>query len=123
MFELPDVIAALPRRGFHFSARAAAEADAIIAAGPAGLFQRLLRDQESEAVHLVARRVLDAFLRDQVARPPGWLAPDCGADDIATHVRGVRDALAVTAEMLRGTPPDAREAVLRQRAPLAFLGG
>ncbi len=120
MFELPDTIAALPRRGFEFSAQASGEADAIIARGPAALFQRLLRDQESEAVYLVARRVLDAFLRDDTASP---LPLDCGADDIAAHVRAVRDDLAATAGMLRNTQPDTRDAVRRQRAPLALLGG
>jgi hypothetical protein len=123
MFELPDTIAALPQRGFEVSAQAAAEADAIIAAGPAGLFQRLLRDQESEAVHLVARRVLDAFLGEHAASPPGWPPPDCGADEIAEHVRGARDDLATTIGLLRGATPDARDAVRRQRAPLALLGG
>jgi Iron-containing redox enzyme len=123
MFELADTLTALPPRGFEFSARASAEADAIIAQDPALVFQRLLRDQESEAVHLVARRILDTFLRDQAARPPGWPPADCGADDIAEHVRVIRDDLAVTVGMLQGTQPDTRDAVRRQRAPLALLGG
>jgi Iron-containing redox enzyme len=133
MFELPDTIAALPRRGFEFSAQASAEADAILAQDPAALFQRLLRDQESEAVYLVARRVLDAFLRDQPDRLPLGLSPldlpvdllplDCGADDIAAHVRAVRDELTATIGKLRNTQPDTLEVVLRQRAPLALLGG
>jgi hypothetical protein len=123
MFELPDTMAALPRRGFEFTAQARAEADAIIAQDPAALFQRLLRDQESEAVHLVARRVLDAFLRDHVARPPGWLPQDSDADDIAEHVHGVLDDLAVTVGTLRGGKPDTRDLVRRQRAPLALLAG
>ena len=123
MFELPDTIAALPQHGFEVSAPAAGEADAIIAAGPAGLFQRLLRDQESEAVHLVARRVLDAFLGDQVARPPGWPPLDCGPDEIAEHVRVARGDLAPAIALLREAAPDARDAVRRQRAPLALLGG
>jgi hypothetical protein len=123
MFELPDTITALAQRGFEFSARAPEEADAVIAQGPAALFQRLLRDQESEAVHLVARRVLDAFLRDRAASPPGWPPLDCGADEISEHVSAVRDDLAVTVGMLRGAQPDARDALRRQRAPLALLGG
>jgi hypothetical protein len=123
MFELPDTIAALPRRGFEFSAGAAADADAIITQDPAGLFQRLLRDQESEAVHLVARRVIDAFLRDHAASQPGWLALNSVADDIARYVRAVRDDLAVPVGMLRDAQPDTRAVVQRQRAPLALLGG
>jgi hypothetical protein len=129
MFEPLDTIAALPRRGFEFSAKASEEADAIIAQDPAALFQRLLRDQESEAVHLAARRVLDAFLRDHTASwppdrlPPDRLSLDSSADDIAAHVRAVRDELASTVAMLRSTRPDTRDVVLRQRAPLALLGG
>jgi Iron-containing redox enzyme len=128
MFEPPDTIAALPRRAFEFSPQASAEADAIIAQDPAALFQRLLSDQESEAVHLVARRVLDAFLRDHTASQAGRLPLnrlplDSGADDIAAHVRAVRDELSVTTRMLRDTHPETREVVLRQRAPLAMLGG
>jgi hypothetical protein len=123
MFDLPDTTCALPARGFEFTAGALAQADAVIAQGPAALFQRLLRDQESEAVHLVARRVLGAFLRDHAASPPGWPPPGSSADDIAGHVRAVRDELAVAAGMLRGAAPDTRDAVRRQRAPLALLSG
>jgi Iron-containing redox enzyme len=123
MFEPPDTIAALPRRGFEFSAQASEEADAIIAQDPAALFQRLLRDQESEAVHLVARRVLDAFLRDHTASQSGPLSPDSSADDIAAHVGAARDELATTVGMLRNAQPETRDVVLRQRAPLAMLGG
>ncbi|HUN35152.1 MAG TPA: iron-containing redox enzyme family protein [Trebonia sp.] len=123
MFELPDTIAALPRLGFEVSAQAAGEADAIIAAGPVALFERLLGDQESEAVHLVARRVLGAFLTEHAASPPGWPPVDCGADGIAEHVRVARNDLTTTIGTLRGAGPDARDAVRRQRAPLALLGG
>jgi hypothetical protein len=74
-------------------------------------------------VHLVARRVLDAFLRDHAARPPGGLPLDSSPDDIAGHVRAVRDDLAMTTRMLREAEPGARAVVRRQRAPLALLGG
>jgi hypothetical protein len=127
-FQLPDTMAALAQRGFEFSAQACEEADAIIsqhphAQFPYSLFQRLLRDQESEAVHLVARLVLDAFLRDRTARPAGWRPADASAGAIATHVSQVRAGLAVTVESLRSTQPDTRDVVLRQRAPLGLLGG
>jgi hypothetical protein len=68
-FELPDTIAALPRRPFHFSAAAFTEADALVAQPPEALFRRLLADQESEAAMLAARRVLDAFLTGPAAGP------------------------------------------------------
>ncbi len=135
-FELPDTIAALARRGFEFSAQACEEADAIIAQPPQALFQRLLRDQESEAVHLAALRVLDGFLRDHTrggpgggasrARntiPAGWLPVDASASDIAVRVSRARDGVAATVASLLDTEPDTRDVVLRQRAPLGLLGG
>jgi hypothetical protein len=118
-FGLPDTLAALPQLGFEVSVAAVEEADAIIGLGPGALFQRLLRDQESEAVHLVARRVLDAFL----GGPVSWLPLDSGADEIAAHVRVARDDLAGAVGLLLAAAPDARDAVRRQRAPLALLGG
>jgi hypothetical protein len=114
--QLPDTIAALPQYGFEFSARACAEAGAIVSQQPDALFQRLLRDQESEAVHLVARRVLGAFL-------PERAATSATAADIAAQVSHVRAGLASIVDDLLATEPDTRVAVLRQRAPLALLGG
>jgi hypothetical protein len=123
-FELPDTIAALPRREFEFSARASEEADAIVARPPHELFLRLLRDQESEAVHLVARRVLHAFFTAAPdSGPDGRPTADASADEIAAHVSQARAGLAATIEALLATEPGDRDAVLRQRAPLGLLGG
>ncbi len=133
-YEPPDTIAALPLRGFEFSAAAAQEADAILAQPPDALFRRLLADQESEAVLLAARRVLDAFLAPHAQAPAGTagqggragrcgLADDASADEIAAHVLAVRTELAAAIEALAGIEPDARMAVVRQRAPLGLLGG
>ena len=62
-FEPPDTIAALPRRPFEFSPQAAsARPTRSWRRTPDGLFRRLLSDQESEAVLLAARRIIDAFL-------------------------------------------------------------
>jgi hypothetical protein len=123
-FELPDTIAALPLRPFEFSAVAREEADAIIAQRPDALFRRLLRDQESEAVLLVARRVIDAFLRPHTAAPSAaGLRCDASADDIAAHVAQTRAGLAGTIGLLSHVGPDTRAAVIRQRAPLGLLGG
>jgi Iron-containing redox enzyme len=139
----PDLIAALPRGGFEVSAQACEQADAIIAQPPQALFRRLLNDQESEAVHLVARRILDAFLpgspegspqgspegspeggpEGSTEGPAGGLPADATAGDIAAHVGQVRAALAATAGSLRDAEPDARAVVLRQRAPIGLLGG
>jgi hypothetical protein len=118
-FELPDTIAALPPRGFEFSSRAQAEADAVIAGPPEQMFGRLLRDQESEAVLLVARRVLDAFLTSEAAAGP----PFASAGDIAAAVAQARAALTGTLEPLLAGDPGGRAAVLRQRAPLGLLTG
>jgi hypothetical protein len=125
-FEPPDTIAALPRRAFEFSGQAREEADAIIAQPPGALFRRLLRDQESEAVWLVARRVIDAFLGEE--RPAG-LPDDAGADAIGAQVAQTRAELAGTISSLLSSGsqsravPDERDLVIRQRAPLGLLGG
>ncbi|KIF06526.1 hypothetical protein PL81_07000, partial [Streptomyces sp. RSD-27] len=61
-FTLPDLTTSLPAGPFEASPEGAAEAARITAGSPAGLFRRLIADQESEAVLLAARRVLAAFL-------------------------------------------------------------
>jgi len=122
-FELPDTIAALPRRPFEFSARAAAEAQEILALPAEALFLRLLRDQESEAVLLAARRVIGAFLSQpgvSLDEAPGQQA---GPDDIGAHVGQARAGLSGLIGSWPLTEPDIREAVLGQRAPLGLLGG
>ena len=124
-FELPDLIAALPRRAFEFSPAARTEADAIISRPPDALFRRLLGDQESEAALLVARRVIDAFLRPHAATTaaPAGPPPDATVDDIAAQVDLARAGLVTAIEALSRAEPDVRDAVLRQRAPLGLLGG
>lgn len=121
-FEPPDTIAALPLRGFEFSDNAREEADAIIAQRPDALFRRLLRDQESEAVLLVARRVIDAFVRPHT-EAAAELQDNASADDIAAHVAQTRAELAATIASLSRLDPGTRDAVLRQRAPLGLLSG
>jgi hypothetical protein len=133
VFELPDMIAALSLRAFEFSDKAREEADAIIAQQPDALLRRLLSDQESEAALLAARRVIDAFLRQHVAAPSAaglrddagaaGLRDDASADDIAAHVARTRADLAATIASLAGIEPEARDAVVRQRAPIGLLGG
>ena len=137
-YEPPDTIAALALRPFEFSGTAPGEADAIIAQQPGALYRRLLDDQESQAVLLVARRVIDAFLRPHAAAAAAagpaddasTGASDAGdtsasgiADDIAARVAKTRAELAATIASLAQTGPDARDAVVRQRAPLGLLGG
>jgi hypothetical protein len=122
-FALPDTIAALPQRPFTFSSSGSTEARAVLRAVPDELFRRLLRDQESESTLFVARHVIDAFLR-----PPGAALAETDqlpsdADGIAAQVAGVRDELAASVTALAQLDADVREVVLRQRAPLALLGG
>lgn len=136
-FELPDTIAALPQRPFEFSSSGWDEAAAILATEPDELFRRLLRDQESEAVLLAARRIIHAFL---TADPPDVAASadastdgldhadastDSGGfvDTVAARVGSVRAALAATIERLIRLEPDEGAAVARQRAPLGLLSG
>jgi Iron-containing redox enzyme len=114
--QLPDTTTALPPLGFEFSPQACTEAAAILAQPPGALFQRLLRDQESEAVHLAARRVLGAFF-------PGHAGAPATADAIAAQVSKVRADLAATIDTLLASDQETRDVVLRQRAPLALLGG
>jgi hypothetical protein len=122
-FEPPDLIAALPVRPFEFSEAASREADSIVAGPAAALFQRLIGDQESESTWLVARRVLDAFLGRSGRLTD--LSDDAGPDEIAEYVMGVRAELTTTIESLDAAlvGPDARDAVLRQRAVLGFATG
>jgi hypothetical protein len=124
-FELPDTIAALPERPFEFSAAAWEQAGALRSAGPHELFRRLLQDQESESTLLVARRVIAAFLGQEDATAPGAgaLPPDAGADAIAAHLAAARGELAAAIESLQRLEPEVRQAVVRQRAPLALLAG
>ncbi len=121
-FEPPDMIAALPLRPFEFSEAASRDAEAVIAQQPEALFRRLISDQESETVLLVARRVLDAFLRPH-SEPSAELPADAGPDEIAAHVAVLRAQFAAVLGSLAVTDGDGRDAVLRQRAVLGLLGG
>jgi hypothetical protein len=115
----PFETVALPPLGFEASAAACAEADAIVTLPPYALYRRLLADQESEAVHVAARRVLDGFLRKAVV-------PTGSAPDIAAAVSAaVSAARAWMASQLAAAPFPAAEraVVMRERAPLALLAG
>lgn len=120
-FPLPDLTTSLPRAPFEASPAAAAEAADTAAAEPGTLFRRLLADQESESALLAARRVLAAFLApDADDTEPEFT----GADAIADYVLAARAELAAALTPLReAEDPEIRDAVLRQRAPLALIGG
>ncbi|WP_052229746.1 iron-containing redox enzyme family protein [Streptomyces sp. CT34] len=116
-FPLPDRTTSLPRAPFHFSPYAAEEATAVLDGEPAGLFRRLLTDQESETTLLIARRVLAAFLAS--AEPQ----PSADAEEIAARVHETRRALEPAVTTLRAAGSETRDLVLRQRAPLTLLAG
>jgi hypothetical protein len=122
-FEPPDTIAALPRRPFEFGVAAVAQGDAIIALPPQALYLRLITDQESQAVLLAARRILEAFLPGRPADGAADLAPQMDAQEIAARVAAVRAEVGAVIRGLGDLDQDARDAVLRQRAPLGLLGG
>ncbi|SDM31398.1 Iron-containing redox enzyme [Streptomyces sp. cf386] len=123
-FVLPDTIAALPRRPFEFS-RAGRDEAAAASLEPADLFQRLLRDQESEASLLLARRVLDAFLPADGPYADGdpEVGPEAVVAAVAAQVHEIRAELAGTIDSLGRLEPELREAVVRERSPLALLDG
>ncbi|HUC56853.1 MAG TPA: iron-containing redox enzyme family protein [Streptosporangiaceae bacterium] len=116
VFEPPDTIAALPSRPFEFSPAAAEQAEVLLAMAPAALYQKLIADQESEAVHLVSLRLLTAFLN-------GPEPSELGLSGIVARVAGVRAELAADLRLLADDRTEAGDAVLRQRAPLGLLGG
>ncbi|PYC71898.1 hypothetical protein C7C46_26485 [Streptomyces tateyamensis] len=116
--ELDDLTTSLPRGGFEFSPAAQAEAEAVLATGPAGIYTRLLADQETEATLLVARRVLAAFLADQQDRP----AEPVTAAALAALVAEARAELAPQVARLTADPAT-KAVALRGRAPVALLAG
>ncbi|MFD8984729.1 iron-containing redox enzyme family protein [Streptomyces sp. NPDC059564] len=124
-YTLPDLTTSLPSGPFEASPAGAAEAARITALPPAGLFRRLLADQESEGVLLAARRVLAAFLAPGSDEDPDLpRSADADVDAVAAQVLAARAELAAVLTPLAAHPdPEVRAAVLRQRAPLALTGG
>lgn len=122
VFELPDLSTSFTPMSFEFSPAAEGEAAEVLAAGPAAIYQRLLRDQESEAVFLVARRVLGAFL-------PGGTAPDPARESVVdtetlvARVAAARTEIAAVLDPLASLAPDVRALVLSQRAPVSLVAG
>lgn len=125
IFELPDTIAALPRRPFQFAPQARAEADRILALAPHDLFRRLLRDQESQGSFLACRRVVEAFLGGPGGGGTAADGPGAhgDADAIAAYLAAARADLAPVLAGLAAGDAQAREAVLRQRALIGGLSG
>ncbi len=115
-FALPDPYVSAQLSTFEFTPSAAVEASDLLAAGPAAVYHRLVRDVESESAVLAARRVLFGFL-DGASTARRTVA------EIAEWVGRVRDQVVATLEGLPEADPQTQEAVLRQRAPLSLLTG
>lgn len=146
-FTLPDTTTSLPAATFEFDPATAAPAAHLLAGPPAEALHRLLRDQETPVGFLVARRVVAAFLpppggRDGAGtaaaaagvpgRVPGLPGGTAGVPGdeaggvaaLAGRLTAARDALEPRLRALAGIADvEVRDAVLRQRAPLALLGG
>lgn len=118
-FVLPDTIAALPGRPFEFSSAGWNEAAVLGALAPQQLLHRMLRDQESEAVLLTARRIVDAFLTSAADTDAG----SSEAAAIAAEVAAAGAELAASIAGFQQLAPEIHRAVLAQRAPLALLAG
>ncbi|GAA3808490.1 hypothetical protein GCM10022226_30780 [Sphaerisporangium flaviroseum] len=127
IFELPDLMASMPELPFEFSPGAEATARATLSEGPEAVFRSLIRDQESEAGLLVARKIIGAFLQEAAGDEAGDAAlmggESADADAIAARVLSVRDELATAMKAVRQYEPDVFETVLRQRAPVGLVGG
>lgn len=123
MFELPDTIAALPQRPFEFSPGVHEEADRVLRFSAAEIYRRLLRDQESEAVRLVARRVLHAFLSDPLTASAAQPRSELHAttESIAAYTAAARQEIAAEISCFTNAAPEIRRAVLSQRAPIGEL--
>ncbi|MGW2662891.1 iron-containing redox enzyme family protein [Nocardia tengchongensis] len=119
-----DTVTSLPPRRFEFSPAAAAEADAMLAAGPAAMWRALLVEQESEAPILLARRIIGAFLDAAPEPAAGDLAAaEITAEDIAAEVATARIRLRPLIDTLRACDAETRRVVLRQRAPITLIDG
>jgi hypothetical protein len=115
--ELPDRTTSSALSTFEFSPHTRARADAILADGPVGVFGALMRDQESEAGLLVARRVVHAVL------PSGDTDPGQDADALTERVAAAGTEIAALLTALDRHQPEHRRAALRERAVLGQLSG
>jgi Iron-containing redox enzyme len=141
-FTLPDTFVVAELSTAEFDPATAAAAGEVIAEGPEAVYHRLVGDQESEVVFLLARHVLHGFLGPDgptgAAAQPGHEAgarragdghageqptADAIADAIAARTAEVRRRIAGLLQPLREAEPRVRAAVLAQRAPLALIGG
>ncbi|MFF4948036.1 iron-containing redox enzyme family protein [Streptomyces chattanoogensis] len=125
-FALPDSFVVAPLSTAEFDPATAATADEVIAAGPESVYHRLIGDQESEAVFLLARHVLNGFLGaagETATQADGEQEADRLADRLAERTAEVRRQITGMLRPLYEAESRVRDAVLAQRAPLALIGG
>ncbi|WP_330290047.1 iron-containing redox enzyme family protein [Streptomyces sp. NBC_00576] len=121
-FTLPDTFVVAPLSTSEFDPATGPLAAEVIAAGPESVYHRLVSDQESEVVFLLARHVLNGFLGAS-GSPTAQETREPGADGIAERTAQVGRQITEMLQPLREAEPRVRDAVLAQRAPLALIGG
>jgi hypothetical protein len=107
-------LTSLPLGAFEFEPSARPAAHQFLDGPLATVFTRFLRDQESPAVLLAARRLLHAFLPGAPAAPD-----DAHPDEITERVATARRDL--VGRFIALDPP--KDLAWRQRAPLALIAG
>lgn len=116
-FDLPDQTTSLPAPTFEFDLSSEALAVAVISSAPTEALHRLLRDQESQVGLLVARNIIGGFFDKTLTEPT------VDAPTLISRILTARDDVAPRLHTLAKTGDgEVRDAVLRQRAPLALLG-
>ncbi|MGP8303451.1 iron-containing redox enzyme family protein [Streptomyces inhibens] len=121
-FALPDPFVVAQLSTSEFDPATAAMADEVIAAGAESVYHRLVADQESEVVFLLARHALKGFFSTS-EEPTVQDAGEQDAEGIAERTAQVRRHITGMLQPLREAETRVRDAVLAQRAPLALIGG
>lgn len=114
--ELPDRTTSSALTTVEFTPGTGERAAELLAGDPRAVFRRLLRDQESEAAQLAARRIVHAFLP-----PPG--EGDTSTEDVVAVVADARARIGVLLDAIARHEPAHRRAAARERAVIGQLGG
>ncbi len=125
-FELPDRTTSLPVRAFEFDPDVRQPALDLLAAPPVQILAHLLRDQESQVALLVARHVVAGFHTASGGSAAAFLTDGgdtADADAIADRVLELRANLVGRLPALLAVSDEVTDAVLRQRAAVALIGG
>lgn len=121
--ELPDRTTSSALTAFEFSPGAREQADAILAGGPDAVFRRLIRDQESEPVLLVARHLVHAMLPSAGTDTDVDTGVNIDVDTVVERVATARAEIDSLLDTLAGHEPAQRRTALRERAVLGQISG